>query len=133
MSERITKELELLRSVFPEIRFEPQGNWFLIPAYRDLGSVPWSPNPLPVAFRPKPLHPGQEPYGIWVPTGTKVGEHPPENFQDPAAEQPPFPGKWGLLSWTTKEGAWRPKDSVAKGSNLLDFAVGFKARFQAGR
>lgn len=133
LDERMDAELRLLRSVFPDVQYDPSGHWFLIPEYRDVGGHDWKPCPFPVAFRPQPGHPATEPYGIWVPNDLRYQGHQPLNGNHPAAEQPPFPGLWAFLSWRTEANQWKPKANVSEGSNLLNFALGFRDRFGSGR
>lgn len=131
--ERVTAELELLRSVYPDVRYDPRGHWFMIPEYRDVGGQDWRPCPFPVAFRPQPGHPATEPYGIWIPHELRVQGQQPLKGQHPANEQPPFPGRWSFLSWRTQANHWKPQAKISEGSNLLNFALGFRDRFQSGR
>lgn len=130
---RVAEELDLLRAVFPGVVYEQNGHWFMIPEYPLNGGPSWMPRPLAVAFHAQPGHPGQAPYGIWVPAGVRVQGQAPNNIQDPANQQPPFSGRWALLSWTVEDNQWRPKAEVAKGSNLLNYALGFQQRFEQGR
>ena len=131
MIDRLAAELELLRRFFRQVLFESTGSWFMIPSYPFSESGQWSPSPLAVAFHAQPGHPGQAPYGIWVPSGARYEGRMLNNIQDPANKQPPFPGRWALMSWTV-DGEWRPNAEVAKGSNLLNYALGFKERFAQG-
>jgi len=135
MTERILVELELLRVHFPDIQhvLHRGEHWFRIPAYPLNGGPRWTPNPLQVAFHAQPNHPGQAPYGIYVPSGVLVGGAKPHNVSDPASKKPPFPGRWAVLSWTADGSRWRPMPVVARGSNLLNFALGFGERFSQGR
>lgn len=132
MNAWVAAELELLRGVFPDIVYLEDGDWFLIPEYPLSGTTEWTPAPLSVAFHAQPGHPGQAPYGIWVPSGVRVRGEAPNNIQDPANKQPPFPGRWALLSWTVN-GKWQPKANPREGANLLDYALGFKERFNQGK
>ena len=132
LTERVSAELRLLRGVFPDIVYSEDGHWFMIPDYPAAEALGWTPRPLPVAFHAQPGHPGQAPYGIWVPSGIRVAGSPPSNIQDPASRQPPFPGSWALLSWTSDGDQWRPRANIAAGSNLVNYAIGFRDRFLQG-
>jgi hypothetical protein len=133
MTTRIVAELELLRTRFPDILYQANGHWFLIPAYPMPAGRVWTPSPMPVAFHAQPGHPGQHPYGIYVPSGVRVDGHPPANFKDTADKRPPFPGSWAVLSWQPDGGQWIAKDDIRKGSNLLNYALGFTERFLQGK
>lgn len=122
-------EHKLLLTVFSAVVRE--GDWFLILDDERGPRFAWSPEPFPVAFHAQPAHPGQAPYGIYVRTDARVNGNVPNNFQATAANRPPFPGEWGVLSWAP-EGAWEPKATIWSGANLLNFAIGFEERFKQG-
>ncbi len=126
MNARVAAELELLHGVFADIEYVEDGYWLLIPEYPLSGTIQWTPAPLPVAFHAQPGHPGQ------APSGVRVAGQVPDNIQDPANKQPPFAGRWALLSWTVN-GEWQPKPNPREGANLLDYALGFKERFNQGK
>lgn len=126
---RIREELELLREVFPDLIYEPKGDWFQIPNDLRALAVGWTPQPFPVAFHAQPNHPGQAPYGIYVREDVKVGGSTPQNFNSSAGQKPPFPGVWGVLSWTI-EGPWLPKEPAREGANLLNYALSFEERYR---
>ncbi len=127
--DRLDEELLVLRSVFP--RASRDGSWFLIPDYPMRESWGWTPNPMPVAFHAQPNHPGQQPYGIYVPTDALVRGNVPGNRAG-AGNRPPFAGDWSILSWSPQGGEWRPKGIVREGANLLTYALGFRDRFAEG-
>lgn len=127
---RIAEELELLRKWFGDIQFEPTGNWFLIPNDARASVHGWSPKPFPVAFHAQPGHPGAVPYGIYVRSDARVGSAPPANFEASASNRPPFPGEWGVLSWSID--GWFAKADVREGSNLLGFVLSFEERYRSG-
>lgn len=130
MSERLDKELALLRRYYPELEYESQGHWFRIPTYRlPLG---WNRETTSVAFVVPAGYPGTLPYGIYVPAGLLFNGTRPNNYTEPVSNVPPFPGSWGMLSWTPVDGQWRPTADVATGSNLLNYARSFSDRFQEG-
>lgn len=129
--ERIREEYELLRSVFEAAVYNPVGDWFLIPDDHRAAEHGWLPTPFPVAFHAQTDHPGQAPYGIYVPSGVTVRGSTPNNFQASAQNRPAFPGTWGVLSWSV-EGPWIPKGDVRAGANLLSFALSFIERYRTG-
>lgn len=132
MNERIAAELSLLETVFPDIEFVEHGSWFLIPKYPVPPDPSWSPSPMRVAFCAKPGHPGQSPYGIYVPSGVRVDGQVPQRMKDPADQQPPFPGPWAVLSWQADGDEWKAHADIRQGSNLLNFALGIRERFSQG-
>ena len=131
MQERINKELALIRQRFPDAEYREEGHWVRIPSY----PMPeeWNRTATDVTFQIQNGHPGTPPYGIYVPSGIQFQGSPPGNYKEPADNQPPFDGTWGVFSWSLGDGQWRPAADVRKGSNLLNWVLGFAERFRAGR
>ena len=132
MQARIQDELKLLRSRIPGLEFKEDGQWVRIPSYK----VPdgWDRASTEVALQILVAYPGSPPYGIYVPIGMRFqGELPTNNYTEPAQTQPPFPGTWGIFSWTPVDGQWKPTADVVTGSNLLNFVMSFEDRFMEGR
>jgi hypothetical protein len=128
--ERLELELALLKGRFPVASRERE--WFLIPDYR-VGVEGWNREATAVAFRAQAGYPAAQPYGLFVPSGIRFRDVLPQNYQEPAGDKPPFPPTvWGLFSWGPDDGEWRPATTPGAGSNLLNFAVGFSARFHQG-
>jgi Multiubiquitin len=128
--DRIADELELLRTEYDNLAYEPGQRWVLIPSLQLPGG--WSTNATSVAFQIPSAYPGTPPYGIYVPVGLRFGGARPNNYKEPAATQPPFDGRWGLLSWTPSDGRWRATADVTDGANLLFYVGGFRLRFEQG-
>ncbi len=128
---RIGEELELLLEVFPDLIYEPKGDWFLIPSDLRAPAVGWTPQPFPVAFHAQPNHPGQAPYGIYIRSDARIRGAAPQRFKADADQKPSFPGAWGVLSWTI-DGPWVPKVPAREGANLLNFVLSFEERFRSG-
>ena len=129
---RLKEEHKLIGRFFPSaIR---SGDWFLIPDDARATRRGWSPDPFPVAFHAQPGHPGQVPYGIYVPSSARAGGHTPNNFSVSANHVPPFEGEWGVLSWQgDADGTpWIPKQVIRSGANLLNFLITFEERFKQG-
>lgn len=128
MRERIEEELALLRTVYPHLNHKDQ--WVLIPSY----PLPagWSQTVVDVALVIKDSYPGTPPYGIYVPAGLRFKGASPSNYTEPASEQPPFGGTWGIFSWQPEGADWRPTADLSKGANLLNWVQGFAKRFQEG-
>lgn len=130
MADRIDEELMLLRTRFPDIEYVPEGRWVRIPTYHLPGD--WSRAATEVAFQIQAGHPGAPPYGIYVPASLLFRDARPNNYTEPANNHPPFPGTWGVFSWQPDDGQWRPAAELTKGSNLLNWVLGFAARFREG-
>jgi hypothetical protein len=131
MEDRIEQELTLLRTRYADLQYVEEGRWVLIPAY----PLPakWNRTETDVAFQIKKGHPGDPPYGIYVPSGLLYESAPPKNYTEPAQTKPPFAGLWGILSWAPEKGQWRATADLATGSNLLNWVMGFSDRFKEGR
>jgi len=131
MEERIKEEMRLIRQWFPDAEYHEEGHWVRIPSY----SLPreWSQSSTEVAFQIPVGYPGTPPYGIYVPTGLQFQSSRPDNYMEPAGSQPPFSGTWGVFSWSPEGGQWRPTADIRKGSNLLNWVLGFADRFSEGK
>lgn len=66
MTERITKEMEILRSIFPDVEYhEVDTGWIRVPRYTvQHGS--WSQKEVAVCFLVLGGYPGNPPYAFWV-------------------------------------------------------------------
>ena len=127
---RVQAELELLRQRYPAL--EVNGAWVRIP------DIPlpagWNRVTTDVAIQIPQNYPGGPPYGIYVPNGLRFKDEMPGEYQDAAANQPPFSGTWGVFSWTPESGAWaQPTQGIVSGPNLLNWALGFRVRFEQGK
>lgn len=129
MKERIEKELELIRTFFPDIKYSENGHWFYIPSY----TLPdrWNRSKTEIAFQIKNGYPATKPYAFYVPEGLLYNEQTPKNYKPSANNQPPFEGTWGQLSWTISS-PWKPTADITKGSNLLNWILSFENRFKEG-
>ena len=129
---RIDEEIALLRERYPDLKYEPEGRWVLIPGYvKNAGN--WLPAESELCFQIAPTFPGTAPYGFYVPVGIQFNGQKPDNYQEPAPNQPPFPSEWGMFSWTAEDGTWRPGATAKSGSNLVDWIRGFNKRFEDGK
>lgn len=119
MSEHVAKQLELLRSSFPELVYLEADHWVRLESL----AVPvgWSAEFVDVAFR-IPGEAAAAPYGFYVdPPITLANGSPPSNYTHPIPPGTvPFPGDWALFSWSPTN--WRPHHDPAKGDNMLNFA-----------
>jgi len=130
MQERIDQELALLVQPYPNLEYVAGGQWVRIPSY----PLPpgWNRTTTDIAFQIPAAHPGTPPYGIYVPAGIQYNGARPNNYAEPAGIQPPFGGIWGIFSWQTGDGQWRPTANVTSGANLLNWVRGFADRFREG-
>jgi hypothetical protein len=131
VQERIEEELALVRSRFPGAEYCAEGHWIRVPSY----ALPdgWNRTATDVAFQVPVGYPGAPPYGIYVIAGLLFEGSRPDNYDEPAGGQPPFPGTWGIFSWTPIGGQWRPTADARNGSNLLNWVVAVADRFREGK
>jgi hypothetical protein len=129
LEERIQKELDLLRTRY-DVAFSEEGRWGRISAY----PLPpgWNRSSTDVVFQIPVGYPGTPAYGIYVPVGIAFNGQTPESYQEPAPSQPPFGEQWGIFSWQP-DGEWRATADIVSGSNLMNWVIGFAARFREGR
>jgi len=130
MNGRIKKELDLLRRRYPDLEYHDDSQWVKIPAYPL--SEGWDRTPTDVAFQIQLQYPGTPPYGIYVPAGITFKGEKPNDYTEPAGNQPPFGGSWGVFSWTI-EGQWRATSDLVTGSNLSNWVSSFADRFSQGK
>src|SRR5581483_11707929 len=129
MQERIDQELTLLRTRYPDLQYQQDGQWVYIPSYSVTEG--WNRATTPVAFQIRVGYPGTPPYAFYVPVGITYKDVRPNNYVEPTPQQPPFPGPWGVFSWSHSED-WRPTADPRTGSNLLNWVLGFRQRFVEG-
>ena len=129
---RLEEELSLIASVFRNVI--RSGDWFLIPDDSRAVRHGWTPNPFPVAFHAQPGHPGQVPYGIYLPSSTQIGGQTPNDFSVTASNRPPFAAQWGVLSWQgdADRKPWVSRTNIREGANLLNFVLTFEERYKQG-
>lgn len=125
-ADRVAAEFDLIKKRFPDA--ELKNGWILLPNY----PLPagWGRSSAPVATRFPPGYPSANPYGMFVPSDLAFQGQPPNNFIAQAGEQPPFPGRWGVLSWQLE--SWTPSAIVSAGTNFLNWIESFVARFKEG-
>ena len=128
MSDRIEEELHLLRQHFPDLQFREEGRWVLLPRYALPPGI-WERDEVAVCFQFPPGHPGQKPYGFYISPWVQLnGDGEVKNRTD--STEPPFDGEWAKFSWDVP--AWHATADLQTGSNLLNFALTFHARFEQG-
>lgn len=130
MDDRIEQELSLLRRHWPNMKYDDSGRWICLPDY----PLPknWSLSYIDLVFQIPVGYPGTLPYGIFVPQGLMVDGQQPSNFAA-SGHVIPFKGNWWILSWTPDDGQWKATADLLKGSNLLNWAIGFSKRFNEGK
>jgi hypothetical protein len=125
--DRTEPELDLLRRLWPDLRYESNGQWVLIADYAL--PEPWSPRSIAVAFQIPGGPPGSPPYAFYVRGEVSCGGCAPSSYT-PVATGVPFPGTWGVFSWAPESWPWA--DEPAEGANMVSFARSFAARFAEG-
>jgi hypothetical protein len=131
MQPRLQRELKLLEHAYPGLEYQASGQWIKLPRI----PLPneWTPREIEVAVQVPPSYPATPPYGIDVPAGLLFRGVLPNNYQEPAANQPPFPGRWGIFSWAPADGDWLVPQSEAVGrASLLAYIRGVGERFLEG-
>lgn len=128
MIERVHEELELLRTVYPDLEYRGDGDehWVRLPSY----SVPegWSHPEVEVAFQIPPSV-GQAPYafrvrpGLQLDTGAQIN-----NYTYPVTT--PWGEDWGQFSWSPS--TWVPTEDIRTGANMLHFVRSFAERLREG-
>ena len=98
------------------------------PALRTSPGI-WERDEVAVCFQFPPGHPGQKPYGFYISPWVQLnGDGEVKNRTD--STEPPFDGEWAKFSWDVP--AWHATADLQTGSNLLNFALTFHARFEQG-
>jgi hypothetical protein len=129
VTDRLQRDLDLVRGRYPEVEFREEGQWVFLPHYPV--SPGWKERAYAVCFQIRPGYPDIGPYGINV--------SPPPEREDGAALQsyslnpeprPPFPGEWGRFSWEVD--GWKATANLVSGSTLLSFIESIRKRFEEG-
>ncbi len=124
-AERLQAELQLLKRRYPELEARDDG-WCRFASY----SLPdgWSSQQVELAFRVPENLPGEIPYAFWTrPVLTLSGGGPPSNADGPPVEIV-FGSGWQQWSWQLED--WRPADTPAAGSNMVDHVRSIGYRFE---
>lgn len=131
LEQRIADEVQLLMARFPSHEFRAEGYWVLLPSVSLVEG--WNEKVINLAFQfPASGYPQNPFYGFYVPTGLRFNDELPTNFTDPAAAQPPFPGKtWAFFSGNPDP--WAPNVDLLAGSNVLSWIVSINERLREGR
>lgn len=125
--QRLTDELALLRSAYPDLDYNREGGlcWVLIPSY----PVPdgWSAREVEIAFQ-IPLQPGQAPYAFCTRPALRLANGEPPDRYNPTATTP-WGSDFAQFSWAPL-GQWIPKEDISAGANMLNFARSFADRLR---
>jgi hypothetical protein len=122
----VTRQLELMRTQWPNLSYLDDGHWVRVPDWQ----LPhgWSLPTVDIAFQIKPAV-DQPPYAFYVnSTDLKFNGKTPENWTMSAEVQ--FPGAWSVFSWAPE--TWIPTANPNLGPNMLAFARSFANRFAEG-
>lgn len=127
MKPRAEAEVALLRQRWPDLQYQHEGQWVLLPDY----PLPdgWSKGLVNVAFQVPVGPPGSPPYAFCVDAPLTFAGLMPSNFV-PTGAAVPFPGQWGQFSWSPE--AWPWAEEPTQGANMCDFAMSFADRFAEG-
>ena len=101
MTDRLAKELALLKTVFPDVEYHGvDSGWYRIPRFTvQFGA--WKQTEVSVCFQVPGGYPGDAPYAFWVSPPLRLANNdaaPANNYQEPSPT--PFPGTWGKFSWS---------------------------------
>lgn len=127
MSERIAQELEMLRSLWPDLEYEDGGHWVRIPKY-PVSTKIWNAGEVEVCFQIPADLPGTAPYAFHVRPGLllRPNDAAPTNYTFPGS--PHFGDGWGTFSWRLEP--WSPAAEPAAGSNMVNFVRSFADRLR---
>lgn len=130
MTERLQRDIDLLRGRYPEVEFREEGQWVFLPHYIIPNDL-WEQKEYAVSFQLRAGYPDIGPYGINAspPPRGKSGQVP-SNYVDNPEPAPPFPGTWGRLSWDST--GWRATPDLVSGHTLLNYVESFRQRFEEG-
>ncbi len=134
---RVEEELDLLRRWFGEsVEYFHEGQWVRLPAYRVPAEL-WIPEVVEVALQIPPDR-ATNPYGFYARAVADLDGHRPNlsgkqsaaigSYTYPAST--PWGDDWGRFSWQLTE--WHPRDLLAIGSTMLEFARSIADRFREG-
>lgn len=123
MTEWVTRQLELMRTQWPDLEYSPVGHWVRIPDWRLPAG--WDPSVVDVAFQVKDSA-DQPPYAFLVNTAVITHDgNPPGNWS--TGVQTCFPGTWSQFSWAPD--MWTPTADPDRGPNMVAFVRSFTTRF----
>lgn len=129
MADWVAEELELLRSIWPDLEFASDGNWVVRKNY----PLPdgWNKGSVDLAIRIPANLPGEQPYAFWVRGGLLLSNGAvPGSYAFPAAESLPFTPieSWGKFSWAPE--TWSPGSKPGEGTGMTHFAFSVRRRLE---
>ena len=128
MDERLEEELTLLRGRWPDLDYDEDGRWVLLPDYSMPGPI--EQDEAVVCFQVHRRHPQQAPYAFWVRKPIELTSGQPfDNVKD--GSDPPFEGDWLQFSWRLEN--WKPGPTPKEGTNLVNWAHSFHNRLKDGK
>src|SRR4051794_37634483 len=130
MSERISQEVALLRTAYPDLEYRPEGDvhWVRIVDYPMPGEM-FKQKEIELVFQIPPQA-GVAPYGFSVrPSLELIAGGVPNNYTFPGPSNP-WGADFGQFSWAPE--SWAPKDDIRAGSNMLNFARSISDRLREG-
>ena len=128
MNAWIPAELARLRTNWPQLRYEENGHWVLLPGY--LVPEGWNRTTTDLAVRIPENLPGQEPYGFWVRGGIALADGTaPTNYVFPGEAVPFEPSaQWGQFSWSLE--GWAPGAQPGAGTGMVHFVQSIRHRLE---
>jgi hypothetical protein len=122
----VNRQVEMLRTQWPNLSYQEGGHWVRIPNWQ----LPcgWSAPSVDVAFQVKEAV-DQPPYAFYVNTADlKYNGNAPSNWT--LSAEVPFPGAWSVFSWAPE--TWIPTANPDLGPSMVAFARSFANRFEEG-
>ena len=129
MTERLGRDVALLRGRYPDAQFREEGLWIFLPRY----VVPsgWKRKEYAISFQIRPGYPDISPYGINVsPPPEREDDAPLTNYVQGPDPKPPFDGNWGRFSWEIPD--WKAMPDIVSGSTLVNYVESIRHRFAEG-
>lgn len=121
MHERVKEEVDLLKEKYPNLQYDEELNWILIPEYQLPGR--FNKGMTQLLWVIPPGYPQTAPDNFFVDGDLRLkdGGNPPSfNANSNSSSGPaPVSGNWGWFSWHPQQ--WRPAAEILKGDNLLTF------------
>jgi hypothetical protein len=129
MTERLQRDLDLVRARYPEMQFREDGQWIFLPRYPI--ATGWEHAAYAICFQIRAGYPDISPYGINVsPPPRGAGGQVPQSYVDTPDPKPPFDGSWGRFSWEID--GWKATPDLVSGSILLNYVESIRKRFEEG-
>lgn len=128
VDDRLEEELNHLRNRWPDLTYEADGRWILLPKYETPDTI--AQDEVAICFQVRSNHPRRAPYAFYVRKPVEL-EKEGEFDNVTNANGLPFEGDWLKFSW--KPANWQPGSTVGSGSNLTTWAHSFYNRLEEGK